>query len=137
MNLRHAGRSGKSRRGAVALEMAIIVPFVAFMFAVIVDYCRIYYVAQVVHNAARTGALYASSTVTGASGLTPQQAAQQGALAEAASLSPTLQATDVTVTMSASTAKVAVNYQFRTLTRILGLPPQIAVNATVIMPLST
>jgi Flp pilus assembly protein TadG len=117
--------------------MAVIVPILAFMFAVAADYCRVYYTTQVVTNAARAGALYASSTVTAANGVTPQQAAQQAALAEAVSLDPPLQSTNVTVTIFGPNATVAVTYPFQTISPYLGLPAQIDVNASVTMPLST
>jgi Flp pilus assembly protein TadG len=137
MPQRFIGRSPTTRTGAAALEMVIIVPFLVFMFAVVIDYCRIYYVAQVVNNAARAGALYATTTVTAANGVSPQQAAQQAALAEAVSLSPPLQAADVIVTFNASSATVTVTCQFLPVCPyVLGVPPQIYVSATVTMPLS-
>jgi Flp pilus assembly protein TadG len=116
--------------------MVVIVPFLVFMFVVAADYCRVYYTAQVVNNAARVGALYASRTATAASGVTPQQAAQQAAAAEGVSLSPALKPTDVTVTMTATNAQVTVTYQFQTVSPYLGLPSKINVSATVTMPLS-
>jgi Flp pilus assembly protein TadG len=137
MPQRLVGRSRTTRTGAAALELIVVTPFLVFMFAVVADYCRIYYAAQVVNNAARAGALYATSTVTAANGLSPQQAAQQAVLAEAASLSPPLRAADVIVTISNSNATVAVTYQFSPISpNLLGLPPQIPVSATVTMPLS-
>jgi Flp pilus assembly protein TadG len=134
---RRARGSPAARRGAAAVELAVTAPFLAFLFAVALDYCRVYSAAQVVNNAARCGALYASGTVPAANGLTPLQAAQQGALAEAASLSPPLQATDVTVTTDATSATVTVTYQFQTVCPYLGLPPQIGLSASVTMPLAT
>src|ERR1043166_9104205 len=101
------GRSRPSRTGAAAVEMVIITPFLVFIFVVVTDYCRIYNAAQVVNNAARAGALYASSTVTGAQGLSPQQAAQQAVLAEAVTLSPPVLTADVIVTISGANATVA------------------------------
>jgi Flp pilus assembly protein TadG len=130
------GGSRAARGGAAAVEMAIIVPFLAFMCAVALDYCRIYHTTQVVNNAARCGALYASNTALAGSGLTPLQAAQQAALAEAVSLQPPLQASDVTVSTSAPNVTVTVTYQFQTICPHLGLPPQITVNAEVTMPLA-
>jgi Flp pilus assembly protein TadG len=136
MAVRVVGSARTARGGAAALEMVIIVPFLAFMFAVVVDYCRIYNTAQVVRNAARAGALYASSTVT-ASGLTPQQAAVQAAQAEAISLNPPLQAANVTVTTNPTNVTVTVTYQFQTICpRLLGLQPQVPVSASITMPLS-
>src|SRR4051812_39402725 len=93
-------RSRTQRRGAAAAELAIVVPFLAFMFVVAVDYCRIFYAIQVIENAARCGAMFASSTVSTASTTSPALAAQQAALAEAVSLDPPLQPADITVTIS-------------------------------------
>jgi Flp pilus assembly protein TadG len=136
MARRFIGNGRTARSGAAAVEMAIILPFLAFMFAVSADYVRIYYAAQVVNNAARAGALYASKTVSSTSGVTPQQAAQQAAVAEAVSLNPPLQTSNVTVTIGASSASVAVTYQFQPMCPYLGLPAQVPVSATVTMPLS-
>ncbi len=137
MHLRPGTESGRSRSGAAAVELAIVVPFVTFMFIVASDYCRVYYVVQVLNNAARCGAMYASGTAPAANGLTPLQAAQQAALAEAVSLDPPLQLSDVQLTSSANNVTVTVNYQFQTISPYLGLPPQLALSAAVTMPLSS
>ena len=108
-----AGRSRAARRGAAAAEMAIVLPFLVFTFAVAFDYCRIFYAVQVVNNAARCGAMYASGTVSAAIGETPLQAAQQAALVEAASLNPPLQVQDVTLTTNSTGVTVTVKYQFQ------------------------
>jgi Flp pilus assembly protein TadG len=133
---RLVGGSPVGRRSAAAAELALVVPFMVFMFAVAIDYCRVYYDVEVLNNAARSGALYASGTVPAAKGLTPLQAAQQAALAEAVSLGPPLQAQNVTLTSTSTSVTVTVNYQFQTVTPTLGLPPQLAVNASVTMPMA-
>src|SRR5262249_59971214 len=51
-------RAPRQRRAAVAVELAIVMPFLAFMFIVAVDFCRVFYYSQVVDTAARNGALY-------------------------------------------------------------------------------
>src|SRR5437867_2520346 len=46
------------RRAVAAVELAIVLPFLAFMFCVAVDFCRIFYYTQIVTTGARNGALY-------------------------------------------------------------------------------
>jgi hypothetical protein len=102
------------------------------MFVVAVDYCRVYHIVQVVNNAARCGALYASGTAR--TSMAPLQAAQQAAQAEASSLNPPLQASNVTLTTSANNVTVTVSYPFQTVSPYLGLPSQLSVSASVTMP---
>ena len=136
MRLRPAVDRSEGRSGAAAAEMAIIIPFIMFLFVVVLDYCRVYNAAQVVNNAARSGALYASGTAPAPNGITPLQAAQQAAVAEGGSLNPPLQPSDVTLTTSAGSVTVAVTHQFHTASPYLGLPRQIDVSAAVTMPIS-
>src|SRR5262245_40355387 len=51
-------REGRRRRGAAVAELAIVLPLLAFLFLIAVDYCRIFYYSQIVANCARNGALY-------------------------------------------------------------------------------
>src|SRR5438105_2498846 len=51
----------KPRTGAAAVELAVVLPLFVLLFAVGVDFARVYYFAQVVSNGARVGALYASN----------------------------------------------------------------------------
>ena len=134
MRLGPSNKTG-ARRGAVAVEMAVAAPFLFLMFLVACDYCRVYYAAQIVTNAARSGALYASGTVPAASGLSPLQAAQQAAVAEGVSIN--LQPAHVSVTTSTSSAAVTVTYPFQVINPYLGLPPTLNLSATVTMPLSS
>jgi hypothetical protein len=48
------------RPGVAAAELAILAPFMAFVFLVTVDWARIFYYAVVLENCARNGAYYAS-----------------------------------------------------------------------------
>ena len=86
----------RQRRGAAAYELAILLPFLALMFAVGADYCRIFYYSQTVTGCAHAGALYASGTARRDPSVTPADAAKQAALAEGASLDPPLRPEDVT-----------------------------------------
>src|SRR5437764_14318987 len=53
---------GVRRRGALAAELAILLPFVSIMFLIALDFCRLFYCSQTVQNCAECAALYASGT---------------------------------------------------------------------------
>src|SRR5881396_1398816 len=111
-------RCGAKRRGAAAAELAVLLPFLAFLFAVTVDFCRLYYQTQTVVGCAEAGACYAggyswpnqadANAVQGASPgqLSPDsdtariEAARRAAVAEGASLSPPLQESNVQVSIA-------------------------------------
>ena len=119
------------RKGAQVAELAILLPFLAFMFVIVIDWARIFYYSIAVTNCARNGAmLYArqqSATTTTApytdDGLVnlylsaspdPVTAA---ALADASDLSP---APTVSKTTGSDTygsyVEVTVSYTFQTVT---------------------
>jgi len=52
--------SRKTRQGVAAVELAIVLPVLMFLFVIAVDYARIYYAAITVENCARNGAYYVS-----------------------------------------------------------------------------
>jgi Flp pilus assembly protein TadG len=49
-----------ARRGAAAVELAFLAPFLCFLFVCAVDYARVFYFAVTLQNCARNGAYYAS-----------------------------------------------------------------------------
>jgi Flp pilus assembly protein TadG len=51
-------RKCTSREGAQAVELAILLPFLAFMFVIVIDWARIFYYSITVTNCARNGAYY-------------------------------------------------------------------------------
>lgn len=53
-------RKGKSepRRGAAAVELAVLLPFLAFLFAIATDFARVFHYSQVIENCALNGAVY-------------------------------------------------------------------------------
>jgi Flp pilus assembly protein TadG len=80
MEIRLRDRS-KPRRAAAAVELAILLPLLTFLFVIAVDWGRVFYYDLTLWNCARQGALYASGAAGGASYL-------QAAQADAANLSP-------------------------------------------------
>ena len=113
----------RTRRGVAAAEVAILLPFLVFTFAVAADFCRVFYATQTLQGCARTGALYASGTVWwDKSRATATEMAQQAAVADGVDLDPPLTADDVTVTLDATAATVTVTHEFRTLLNCPGIP---------------
>jgi hypothetical protein len=106
------------------------------LFVVMLDFCRVYNCAQTLQNAARCGALYASGTVLPPSGTSSQTAATQAALAEAVSLDPPLQSTEVAITTSGSNVTVTVNYNFQTVTSYPALPAVVPLSFSATFPKS-
>ncbi len=129
-------RRRERRRGAAACELAILLPFLALMFAIAADYCRIFFYSQTVEGCAHAGALYASGFATGRTGVSAADAAKQAAVAEGASLSPPLTADSVTVTFTDTTATVTVTYVFQPITGYAGPGGPVTLTRTVTMPLA-
>ena len=48
------------RRGAATTELAVLLPFLAFLFVIGSDWARIFYTSMTIQNAARNAAYYAS-----------------------------------------------------------------------------
>ena len=110
------------RRGAAALELAILLPFLAFLFTVAIDFCRVFHASQTVQSAAQAAALYASGTAQPPANTTADDAAKQAAVADAAVLDPPLRTQDVRIDVSGGAAAVTVSYSFSTLFPYPGLP---------------
>jgi Flp pilus assembly protein TadG len=126
-----AGKS-RIRRGVAAAEMAIVLPFMLLLFAVALDYCRVFYAAQTIQNCAYSAALYASSTASARPDVSsPAAAAQDAALAEAVSLNPPLLAGNVTTSIANGMATVTVTYNFPLLTPFMGKSITITRTATM------
>lgn len=51
-------RRGRWRSGAAAVELALVVPILAMLLVIAVDFCRLFYHYTTITNCARNGALY-------------------------------------------------------------------------------
>lgn len=49
------------RRGATVVEFALVLPFLLFLFVIAIDYARIFYYGVILENCARNGAYFASN----------------------------------------------------------------------------
>ncbi len=58
--LRQSSRSAAQRRGTATVELAVLLPFLAFFFMVAIDWARIFYTTVTIQTAARNAAYYCS-----------------------------------------------------------------------------
>ena len=120
------------RRGAAAVELALLLPLLAFLFVISVDYARIFYCTMIVTNCARSGALYASQNPTTANDAT-------NIVAEAARDAPDLIFSDLRITSTTDSAAnptwvaVTVTYPFSTITNFPGINRTTQLTRTVRM----
>src|SRR5262249_34169362 len=78
---RHRGLRRGSRRGIAAVELALLLPVLAFLLVATADFARVFYYGMALDSCARNGALYGRITT----GDIPSQyaSAQAAALADA------------------------------------------------------
>ncbi len=114
------------------MELAVLLPFLFFIFVAAVDFGRVFYYDVTVTNCARSGALYGSTDATHAA---DTQGIQSAAKAEAPELTSTLSVSSTTGTDSAGNPFVAVTvtYPFKTVTNFPGIPSSATVSRTVQM----
>jgi Flp pilus assembly protein TadG len=126
----------ESRRGAAVVELAVLLPLLAFLFIISVDFARVYYYSITVTNCARAGAMYASDPTT--AGESPYANVTAAALSDATNLSPAPTVTSTTGTDSSGRgyAEVTVKYTFNTITGFPGVPNQVELVRTVRMNIS-
>ena len=118
------------RKGAQVVEFAILLPFIAFMFVIAVDWARVFYYSIAVRNCARNGALYLSQQQSAKTTSSPytdsgyvnlyvnsKHPVTDAALADAPDLTPTPTVTSATGSDSyGSYVEVTVTYTFQTVT---------------------
>lgn len=126
-------RPGPSRRrGVAAVEFALLLPLLCFLFVVAVDFARVFYMSLTVANCARIGAVYGSQK--------PATAMDQDGIRTVAKKDVgTLDAEKLTVTSSvdnvANPTKLTVtaSYTFSTVMSYPGVASHVVVTRTVRM----
>jgi Flp pilus assembly protein TadG len=119
------------RRGAAAVELAVLLPVLTLLFVGIIDFGRVFYYYQIVTDCASDGALYASSSTANSTNTT---AISSAALAGASNLSPQPTVTPSTVTVNnINYVKVNVTYTFNTISGYPGIPSPVTLTRTVQM----
>ena len=122
-----------ARRAAATVELAVLAPFLAFLFVAVVDYGRIFYHSLTVENCARNGALYGSDALAAAE--SPYKSIQDAALADAGNLSPTPTVSSTTGTDGDGHpyVEVTVSHDFSTVVSYPGVPKTTTISRTVRM----
>jgi Flp pilus assembly protein TadG len=100
--------------------LALVLPFLAFVFVVGVDYSRVYYHAQLLTDAANKGAQFASNADLAER--TSYATVEEVVLADLQGLSPTPTVTTEYLSQGlVPTARVTVNYDFHPICQNFGL----------------
>ncbi len=133
-------RTRERRSGAAVVELAVLLPFLAFITVIAVDWSRIFYFTLTLNACARNGALYAADSVLAKN--SPYQSAAEAAQAEAPHLNPkpTVTVNYTTDSNNEPVVDVTVSALFSTITNFPGVPPSQTISHTVRMrmaPVST
>jgi hypothetical protein len=120
------------------VELALLLPFLVFLFVIALDFARGFYFALTLNNCARNGALWACDPVNADGGtppVSPYSSISQAALADASNLSPAPNVSSATGSDSNgdSYVEVTVTWSFSTLTNYPGIPSPITLTRTVRM----
>jgi len=115
-----------------AVELALLLPFLIFLFVIAVDWARVFYYSVTVTNCARNGAMWLS--LTGTQGNSTYTNVTQAALADAPNVSPAPTVTTASGS-DASGPYVActVTYPFHTVSNLPGVPSTTNITRTVRM----
>lgn len=120
-----------ARIGAAAVEFAIVLPLLMFLFGIGVDWARAFYYHLAITNASRNGALYGCES--------PERSVDTAGIQAAVLRDTTSLGEGVTVESSVITSnsidyvKVKVSYSFSSLTRLPGTPSTQVIHQTTEM----
>jgi Flp pilus assembly protein TadG len=126
--------SVRKRCGALALELAVLLPFLGLFFVGTVDFCRIFHDTQVLNECAQTAATFASGTARPPASKAGDDMAREAAVAMGSSLRPPLQADDVEIVHDRDVVTVTVSYSFSTISNFAVLPGTIVLRRSATAP---
>jgi Flp pilus assembly protein TadG len=124
------------RRGAAAVELAVVLSVLAYVFVGVLDFARFCRAYTIVTWCARDGALYGSASASNSTNTTAIQAAAQ---ADAGGLSPLPSITSTTgsatdsKSVSYNYVQVTSSYTFNTISTYPGIPSSLTLSRTVRM----
>ena len=115
------------------VELAILLPLLAFLFVIAVDFGRVYYYSLTLQNCARAGALYASDPHVAHE--SPFASVADAALSDATNISPppTITSTSGTDAAGRAYVEVTATYPYFTITRFPGVPSETTITKSVRM----
>ena len=120
-------------RGAAAVEFALLLPVLAFLFALAIDYGRIFYYTIICENCARNGCMWSSDCVLQSQ--SPYANVTAAATADATDLSPTPTVISSTGTDAYDVpyVQVTVEYTFTSVTNFPLIPSTYNITRTAQM----
>jgi Flp pilus assembly protein TadG len=123
----------RKRRGAVVVELAVLLPLLAFLFIITIDFARVFYFSVTLQNCARGGALYASDPYVADE--SPFASAHAAALADAKNLvpAPTITQSNGTDASGRRYVEVQAAYTFKSIISFPGIPAQVNLSRKVRM----
>jgi Flp pilus assembly protein TadG len=127
----YRSQGAQCRRGAAAVEAAIVMPVLVLLAVVAFDYCRVFQYYEVVANCARAAAIWSADPTTQSQ--SPYASYTAAALAEwpyDPSLL-TVTATPVTGSDGNKYIDAQASYTFNTVVSYLGVPATVNVTQTV------
>lgn len=151
MLTREGGKRSTRQTGIAATELALVLPFLCFIFAITVDFSRIFYYTITLEYAARDGAYFASNYPGlysyDAPGLTHDQDITNAALGESTNISPTPTVTTTydssyngsyasTTSDGTGYVQVKVTYTFNTIMNFPGVPSSTTINRQIRMAMA-
>ena len=134
-----AGRKSR-RRGAAAVELAVLAPFLVLLFVITVDFARIFYYQLTIEDCARNGALMGSNlrSYRETGWVDPYNSVVAAAVADGTSLDPPLDPNQVSVSNGIGSdgnanVTVTIQYPFTTITQFPGIGNTFNLTATARM----
>jgi len=122
----------RNRRAGAAVELAALLPFLAYLAVIGTDWARLLYYTITVESCARAGALYAADPTT--KGESPYADTTAAALGASPGLKPTPTVTEASDTVDGrSGVKVTVSMPFKTITHFPGVPASQTISRSVRM----
>ena len=122
-----------ARLGAAVMELAVLLPLLALLFVIAVDFSRAFYFSLTLQNCARAGALYASDPFVAHE--SPFASCEEAALSDATNLSPapTITQTNGTDADGRAYVEVTATFPYRTVLQFPGIPAEMTLTRSVRM----
>src|SRR5262245_44784230 len=121
----------EQRRGVETVELAVLLPFLFFLFLIGTDFARVMYYAVTVGNCARNGAVVASDPF-GPMYIKYDGDIKAAAKADAGNIDPKPEVTvSETIVNGITYVDVTVTYDFKTLVKFPGIPNTTKITRTV------
>lgn len=114
-------RAATPRTGAIAVELAVLLPLIMFMAVIGVDYARVFSRTLILETASRNGALYAAQDPTHAVDTAGIQAVTLKDLTDV-SPTPTVSSSTYLGADGNQYVRVSVKQTFTTVTKFPGVP---------------